>query len=98
MGGAGEALRPCLRDQEGGSRFVPERVVAAGFTYRLLIATTDHLGPTARRTLDGQEKPVGTLLRSDLAALELAVATLAGGVCVPRGRSRRGRVRISAVP
>jgi superfamily II DNA or RNA helicase len=41
------------------------------FTYRLLIATTDHLGPTARRTLDGQEKPVGTLLRSDLAAFDL---------------------------
>jgi predicted helicase len=43
----------------------------AEFSYRLLIATTDHLGPTARRTLDGQEKPVGTLLRSDLAALDL---------------------------
>ena len=42
-----------------------------GFTYRLLIASTDHLGATARRTLDGQEKPVGTLLRSDLAALDL---------------------------
>jgi superfamily II DNA or RNA helicase len=39
------------------------------FTYRLLIATTDHLGATARRTLDGQEKPVGTLLRSDLEVL-----------------------------
>ena len=36
------------------------------FTYRLLVATTDHLGATARRTLDGQEKPVGMLLRSDL--------------------------------
>jgi superfamily II DNA or RNA helicase len=43
----------------------------AEFSYRLLIATTDHLGPTARRTLDGQEKPVGTLLRSDLDALDL---------------------------
>jgi predicted helicase len=41
------------------------------FSYRLLIATTDHLGPTARRTLEGQEKPVGTLLRSDLTALGL---------------------------
>jgi predicted helicase len=42
------------------------------FTYRLLIATTDHLGPTARRTLDAQEKPVGTLLRSQLDSLEVA--------------------------
>lgn len=41
------------------------------FTYRLLIASTDHLGATARRTLDAQEKPVGTLLRSDLVALDL---------------------------
>jgi predicted helicase len=29
------------------------------FSYRLLIATTDRIGPTARRTLDDQEKPVG---------------------------------------
>ena len=41
------------------------------FRYRLLIASTDHLGSTARRTLEGQEKPVGTLLRSDLEALDL---------------------------
>ena len=52
----------------------------AEFSYRLLMATTDHLGPTARRTLEGQEKPVGTLLRSDLAVLDLALASLAGGV------------------
>jgi superfamily II DNA or RNA helicase len=42
-----------------------------GFTYRLVVATTDHLGPTARRTLDAQEKPVGTLLRSQLDALDV---------------------------
>jgi superfamily II DNA or RNA helicase len=36
------------------------------FSYRLLIATTDHLGPTARRTLDAQREPVGYLLRSQL--------------------------------
>lgn len=29
------------------------------FSYRLLVATTDRIGATARRTLDGQEKPVG---------------------------------------
>jgi predicted helicase len=43
-----------------------------GFDYRLLIATTDRLGPTARRTLDDQREPVGYLLRSQL---ELARVT-----------------------
>jgi superfamily II DNA or RNA helicase len=42
------------------------------FSFRLLIATTDHLGPTARRTLDAQEKPVAWLLRSQLEALDVA--------------------------
>jgi superfamily II DNA or RNA helicase len=42
----------------------------SGFTYRLVIASTDHVGPTARRTLDAQEKPVGLLLRSQLELLE----------------------------
>jgi superfamily II DNA or RNA helicase len=37
-----------------------------GFTYRLLIATTDQLGARARRTLDDQREPVGYLLRSQL--------------------------------
>jgi predicted helicase len=41
-----------------------------GFTYRLVIASTDHVGPTARRTLDAQEKPVGLLLRSQLELLD----------------------------
>jgi superfamily II DNA or RNA helicase len=36
------------------------------FSYRLLIATTDLLGPTARRTLDAQREPVGYVLRSQL--------------------------------
>ncbi len=36
------------------------------FAYRLLIATTDRLGPTARKTLDAQRQPVGYLLRSQL--------------------------------
>jgi superfamily II DNA or RNA helicase len=43
----------------------------AEFTYRLLIATTDHLGPNARNTIAIQEKPVGVLLRSQLEALEV---------------------------
>ena len=36
------------------------------FSYRLLIATSDDLHGTARRTVQAQEKPVGLLLRSDL--------------------------------
>jgi predicted helicase len=42
------------------------------FAYRLLIATTDRLGPTARKTLDSQRRPVGYRLRSQL---ELAPVT-----------------------
>jgi predicted helicase len=42
------------------------------FGYRLLIATTDRMGQTARRTLAGQEKPAGVLLRSQLALTEVA--------------------------
>jgi superfamily II DNA or RNA helicase len=41
------------------------------FSYRLLIATTDRIGPTARRTLDGQTVPVGYLLRSQLELAEV---------------------------
>jgi superfamily II DNA or RNA helicase len=36
------------------------------FSYRLLVATTDRIGATARRTLEGQSVPVGYLLRSQL--------------------------------
>jgi predicted helicase len=36
------------------------------FAYRLIIATTDKLAATARRTLEGQAVPVGLLLRSRL--------------------------------
>ena len=46
-----------------------------GFSYRLLIASTDHVGPTARRTIDAQEKPVGMLLRSQLDTLEIVWPT-----------------------
>src|SRR5712691_3196422 len=42
------------------------------FGYRLLIATTDRIGQTARRTLAGQEKPAGVLLRSQLVLAEVA--------------------------
>jgi len=37
-----------------------------GFTFRLLIATTDHLSTNAKRTLAGQKVPAQALLRSHL--------------------------------
>ncbi len=40
-------------------------------SYRLLIATTDKLGKTARRTINAQEKDVGKCLLSDLAASDV---------------------------
>jgi superfamily II DNA or RNA helicase len=42
------------------------------FSFRLLIATTDHVGETARRTLIAQEKPVHLLLRSSLEAAQVS--------------------------
>jgi predicted helicase len=42
------------------------------FSYRLLIATTDRLGLTAKRTLDDQREPVGYLLRSQLELARVA--------------------------
>ena len=42
------------------------------FSYRLLIATTDRLGPTARRTLDAQREPIGYLLRAQLELAHVA--------------------------
>jgi predicted helicase len=42
------------------------------FSYRLLIATADGLGPTARRTIDAQEKPIHLVLLTDL--LDAAVS------------------------
>ena len=41
------------------------------FTYRLLIATTDKVGRNARSTIEFQAIPVGMILRSDLATLEV---------------------------
>jgi superfamily II DNA or RNA helicase len=42
------------------------------FAFRLLLATTDRVARNARSALEGQEKPVGLRLRSDLAAVEIA--------------------------
>ncbi|WP_132471894.1 DEAD/DEAH box helicase [Rhodococcus sp. SMB37] len=41
------------------------------FSFRLLIATTDLIGRTARRTLEAQEKQASVLLRGDLEVAEV---------------------------
>jgi superfamily II DNA or RNA helicase len=41
------------------------------FSYRLLVATTDRIAANARLTIEHQAIQVGTLLRSELAAVEL---------------------------
>lgn len=42
------------------------------FSFRLLIATTNRLAPNARKVIDGQEKPVGVVLRGDLERAEVS--------------------------
>lgn len=42
------------------------------FGFRLLVASTDRIGTTAKRTLEGQSIPVGTLMASDLNASEVS--------------------------
>ena len=49
------------------------------FAYRLLLATTDNIGATARRTLHGQEKPVGLALRGDFLTAEVQWPVQIGG-------------------
>jgi superfamily II DNA or RNA helicase len=44
---------------------------SAEFSFRLLMATTDRVGTTARRTVQRQEKPAALLLASDLAIHEI---------------------------
>ena len=58
------------------------------FSYRLLIATTDRLGPTARRTLDARE-PVGYLLRSHLELAPVAWPLSPDDLRPRRRRERR---------
>ena len=41
------------------------------FSYRLLIATTNHIVNNGRDTINGQEKPVGEVLRKDLLEADL---------------------------
>ena len=41
------------------------------FSFRLLIATTDRIGPTAKRTIEAQEKQASVLLLGELEAAEV---------------------------
>lgn len=61
------------------------------FSYRLLIATTDHIGSTAQRTLAAQEKPVGQLLRSQLAEVEIDWPTSPADLALRRPKRKRPR-------
>ncbi len=49
------------------------------FVYRLLMATTDDIGATARRTVHGQEKPVGLVLRGHFLTEEVKWPVKIGG-------------------
>ncbi len=49
------------------------------FAYRLLMATTDSIGATARRTLRDQQKPVGLVLRGDFLTEEVQWPVQIGG-------------------
>ena len=66
LGDPGEGVRPDYAIKKADVDSFLAESSRPGFTYRLLIATTDRLGPTAKRTLDDQREPVGYLLRSQL--------------------------------
>ncbi len=70
------------------------------FAYRLLMATTDGVGATARRTLHGQEKPVGLVLRGHFLTEEVRWPVQIGGTAarLPRWNARSHQATaISAV-
>ncbi len=56
------------------------------FAYRLLMATTDDIGATARRTLHAQEKPVGLVLRGHFLTEELEWPVQIRGTVAPLPR------------
>ncbi|MFM9959788.1 MAG: DEAD/DEAH box helicase family protein [Planctomycetaceae bacterium] len=60
------------------------------FAYRLLMATTDDIGATARRSLHGQEKPVGLVLRGHFLTEEVQWPVQIGGTAsrLPRWEAR----------
>lgn len=56
------------------------------FAYRLLMATTDDIGATARRTILGQEKPVGLVMRGHFLTEEVEWPVQIGGTGAPLPR------------
>ena len=68
------------------------------FAYRLLMATTDDIGATARRTLHGQEKPVGLVLRGHFVTEEVRWPIQIGGTAarLPRWNARSHQATASA--
>jgi superfamily II DNA or RNA helicase len=61
------------------------------FSYRLLVATTDRVAVNARKTMEQQAIPVGTLLRSDLAASGLNWPVSPSHLVAPRPPRKRLR-------
>jgi len=57
-----------------------------GIKFRLIIATTDDIGANARRTIEGQQIPVGFVLRGDLLGEELQWPDQLGGKIKPRSK------------
>ena len=65
------------------------------FSFRLLIATTNLIGRTAKRTIDAQEKQASVLLLGDLEAAEVDWPA-SPPICVPGGCRRNAPGLISA--
>ena len=79
------------------ARAGPQLRARSEFIYRLLVATTDHLGKTGRRTIDSQGKLAGTALRSRLEDGELdwpaSIDALDFPAMTKRKRLRRNQSR-----
>ncbi|MGW0327774.1 Helicase associated domain protein [Nocardia sp. NPDC003183] len=71
------------------------------FAFRLLIATTNRIGSTAKRTLEAQEKQAAVLLRGDLEAAQLdwpeSPSSLRARPVVPKQPRPHQRSAIEAV-
>jgi len=61
------------------------------FSFRLLIATTDLIGQTAKRTIEGQEKQASVLLLGDLGAAEVDWPTSPSDLRYRRSPPKRPR-------
>ena len=61
------------------------------FAFRLLIATTDRVGQTARQTMEAQQTPAGLLLLTDLTASQLDWPESPADLRPPSQRAKRPR-------